>query len=43
MSRAGDVEDLTHIDAAADELGARRLDVGHDEDRGLEPSLARPT
>ena len=47
MSRTGDVEDFAHIDTAADELGARRLDVGDDEKeparrawRGRRDSLA---
>ena len=35
MSRAGDVEHLTHIDTATDELGARRLDVGYHEEQSL--------
>ena len=31
MSRAVDMEDFAHVDTTADELGARRLDIGDDE------------
>jgi hypothetical protein len=36
------VEHFAYVHAAIDELGARRLDVGHDEMESLAPSPARP-
>ena len=37
------MEDFTHIDAVTDEFGARRLDVGHDQERAAEPGAAGVT
>ena len=39
--RAGEVERLAHVDAAADEFRACRLDVGHDEIQVLEGARHR--